>query len=193
MPVLAQFRERTMHEASWNVLHVVANHEKQVAKHLSARSVEHYLPVYSERSQWKDRRVEIERPLFKGYVFIRYNPLARLAVLTTPGVIRLLGEGQSQIVSSEELDRIREGLASGCRLRPHPFISVGSRVRVRDGIFGGVTGVVTELRQQCKIVIGLASIQQCFSLELGFDEVEVMSEAPLPAARFLRPLRFAQS
>jgi transcription antitermination factor NusG len=180
-----------MHEASWNVLHVVANHEKQVAKHLSARSVEHYLPVYSERSQWKDRRVEIERPLFRGYVFIRYNPLAKLTVITTPGVIRLLGEGKSQTVSSEELDRIREGLVNGCRLRPHPFVSVGSRVRVLAGIFAGVTGIVTELRQQCKVVIGLAPIQQCFSLELSIDEVEVLSEGTQQSASFLRPLRFA--
>lgn len=180
-----------MHEASWNVLHVVANHEKQVVKHLAARSIEHYLPVYTERSQWKDRRVDIERPLFTGYVFIRYNPLAKLTVVTTPGVIRLLGEGKSQAIGSEELDRIREGLVRGCRLRPHPFISVGSKVRVREGVFAGVTGFVTELRQQCKIVIGLAPIQQCFSLELSIDEVEVLSEETQKAPAFLRPLRFA--
>jgi transcriptional antiterminator NusG len=189
---MAQLRGIKMNEVSWNVLHVVANHEKRVSKHLLARSVEHYLPVYSERSQWKDRHVQIERPLFRGYVFIRYNPLARLAVVSTPGVIRLLGDENTQTVSSEELDRIREGLATGCQLRPHPLISVGTRVRVRDGVFQGVTGIVTELRQQCKIIIGMAAIQQCFSLEVGIDEVEILS-APMPQAiPFLRPLRFAQ-
>jgi hypothetical protein len=45
---------------------------------------------------------------------------------------------------------------------------------VRDGIFQGVEGLVTELRHQCKVVIALAATRQYFSLELNLDEVEVL-------------------
>jgi transcriptional antiterminator NusG len=165
-----------MHRDYWHVSHVMANHEKRVAQHLAVRSIEHFLPLYTERSRWTDRTVQIERPLFVGYVFVRFSTRARLSVLSTPGVIRLLGEHNSQKVSPVELARIRESLAGGQLLRPHPCVSIGTEVRIRTGIFEGVTGVVTEFRKQCNVIISLAALQQCFSLELGIDDLEVVKE-----------------
>ncbi len=81
-----------MQSSPWNVLHVITNHEKRVAKHLGVRSVEHYLPLYSERVKWTDRTVVTERPLFSGYVFVRYSAETRLSVISTPGVLRILGK-----------------------------------------------------------------------------------------------------
>ena len=85
-----------MFESPWHVLHVAANHEKRVAQHLTVRSLEHYLPLYTVRSKWTDRVVNLERPLFAGYVFVRYSPQARLAVVSTPGVLRLLLSGRAK-------------------------------------------------------------------------------------------------
>jgi len=173
-------------EAPWQVLHVRSNFEKCVARHLLVRSVEHYVPLYSERVKWTDRIVLTERPLFTGYVFVRFGPKSRVAVTTTPGVVRCLGDDERSMVSNAELDRIRKGLSSGLLLRPHPNLIVGERVRVRNGIFEGVEGLVTEFRQQCKVVISMAAVQQCFSLELDFADVEVLKK---PAARASSPSR----
>jgi len=163
-----------MFENLWHVLHVVANHEKRVVQHLQARAVENYLPLYTERSQWTDRTVQLDRPLFAGYVFIRHSPQQRLSIISIPGVLHLLGGSGCHTVSDEELDRIRLGLKNGYVLRPHPIVAVGTHVRVRGGIFNGVSGVVTELRSECKLVIALAAVQQCFSLEIGIDQLEVL-------------------
>lgn len=165
-----------MQEGPWRVLHVVANHEKKVAQHLSVRSVEHYLPLYTERSRWSDRSVVLERPLFLGYVFVRFSPQSRLPVISTPGVIRLLGDCEHDTVSAEEINRIREGLASGCLLRPHSNVSIGTRVKVRGGIFEGVEGVVTELRHRCKVIITLAAVKQSFSLELDREDIDFLQK-----------------
>jgi transcription antitermination factor NusG len=163
-----------MQERPWQVLHVIANHEKKVAQHLSVRSLEHYLPLYTERSKWTDRSVTLERPLFMGYVFVRFSPHARLSVVSTPGVIRLLGDHECDLVSAEEIDRIRDGLASGCLLRPHPHVSVGTPVRVRWGAFEGVEGIVTEFRRQCRVIIALSAVKQCFSLEVELKDIDVL-------------------
>lgn len=166
-----------MHQGPWNALHVVANHEKQVARHLTIRSVEHYLPLYTERSRWTDRTVALERPLFLGYVFVQLTPQNRLPLISTPGVIRLLGNSETGVVTSDEISRIREGLASGCILRPHPNIHVGTPVRVRDGVFAGIDGIVTELRQRCKVIISLAALKQSFSLEADLANIEIPGNA----------------
>ena len=163
-----------MFDSPWRVLHVVANHEKRVARHLTARSLEHYLPLYAVRSKWTDRVVDLERPLFAGYVFVRFPREERISVVSAPGVLRLLGGGVGETVSAAEIERIREGLASGYILRPHPTVSVGELVRVHRGVFAGVEGVVTELRHQCKVIIALAATRQCFSLEMDLDDIEVL-------------------
>ncbi len=163
-----------MHERPWHVLHVMANHEKRVAQHLFVRSLEHYLPLYTERSKWTDRSVILERPLFTGYVFVRFSPEGKLSVVSTPGVIRVLGDYETDTVSDEEIERIRNGLASGCLLRPHPHVSVGTPVRVRGGVFEGVEGIVTEFRRQCRVIIALAAVRQYFSLEVELEDIDVL-------------------
>jgi transcription antitermination factor NusG len=163
-----------MHGSRWQVLHVVTNHEKRVAQYLAARSLEHFLPLYSERSRWTDRVVNLERPLFAGYVFVRFAPQARISVISIPGVLRALGETERDTVSDIEIARIREGLASGCLLRPHPGVALGSPVRVLRGVFEGAEGVVTDLRQQCTVVMALSATSRCFSLEVGLENIEVL-------------------
>ena len=166
-----------MQESPWHVLHVIANHEKRVAQHLTIRSVEHYLPLYRTRSHWTDRTVQLERPLFAGYIFVRFAPRDRITVISTPSVLHLL-DSPGHIVRCEELERIRQAIAAGYKLLPHPWLKVGTKVRVRGGAFDGVNGVVAELRRQCKVVIELAAIRQCFSLEVGIDDVESVETAP---------------
>lgn len=163
-----------MDEGRWQVLHVITNHEKRVAQHLSARLLEHYLPVYTQRSRWTDRVVNLERPLFAGYVFVRFPPPARLSVVTIPGAIRLLGDTERDTVSEIEIARLREGLAGGCIMRPHVGLTMGSRVRVLKGVFEGAEGIVTDLRQQCKVVMSLSATRQCFSLEVDLADIEVL-------------------
>lgn len=163
-----------MAQGPWHVLHVVANHEKKVAQHLTVRSLEHYLPLYSERSRWSDRSVMLERPLFVGYVFVRCSPQTRLSAISTPGVIRLLDDPITGVVSSEEINLIREGLASGCLLRPYLDLPAGTSVRVRTGVFAGAEGVVSAIRQRCKVVMTLSAVSQSFSLEVDRDDVEVL-------------------
>jgi transcription antitermination factor NusG len=166
-----------MEESPWYVLHVIANHEKKVAQHLAVRSLEHYLPLFTQRSRWTDRYVTLERPLFAGYIFARFPSEARFSALTAPGVLRMLGESRRDTVSATEIDRIREGLQRNYRLLPHPYVTVGTPVRVRSGVFEGVEGIVSELRQQCRVVIALAAVQQCFSLEADPADLEVLRVA----------------
>jgi transcription antitermination factor NusG len=160
----------------WHVLHVLSNHEKKVAQHLHVRDVEYYLPLYKEKVRWTDRTVMAERPLFSGYVFTRFDHTARIPVISAPGVLRLLGEQSWDLVKDEELEKIRAGLAKGLPLRPHPSIMLGAKVRIRNGVFEGVEGVVSDLRQQCKVIITLAAVRQCFSLEADLDELQVLSK-----------------
>lgn len=171
-------------DLSWQVLFVRSNFEKQVARHLEVRSVEHYLPLYRERVRWTDRTVTTERALFPGYVFARFPRHLHVAVVAAPGVVRSLGEEEWNRVTDEEIEKIRAGLGGGMPLRPHCELPVGARVRIRNGNFAGTEGVVAELRQRSKVVIALGRTQLRFSLDLEREEIEVLEphqRAPIAA------------
>src|SRR5229473_725890 len=74
----------------WYALYTCANHEKRVAKQLEERAVEHFLPLYGSVRRWKDRKVQLDLPLFPGYVFVHLALRDRLRVLQTPGGARLI-------------------------------------------------------------------------------------------------------
>jgi transcription antitermination factor NusG len=174
--ILTVMNDSAIDERPWNVLHVVANHEKRVAKHLAVREIEYYLPLYSEESQWSDRTVTVQRPLFAGYVFARFVPEARLQVVSTPSVLQLLCDSKHESVSAVEVAHIRAGLMGSCQLRPHIGVAVGSRVRVRSGIFEGSEGIVEKFSHECKVVMTLQATGQSFSLEINGSDVEVLNK-----------------
>lgn len=47
---------------------------------------------------------------------------------------------------------------------------------MRDGVFAGAEGIVTEFRRQCRVIIALSATRQCFSPEVGIDELEVLKK-----------------
>jgi transcription antitermination factor NusG len=58
---------------------------------------------------------------------------------------------------------------------------VGTPVRVRNGVFEGAEGLVTELRGKCKVVITLAAIGKSFSLAVDTKDLETLRVSPTRA------------
>jgi transcription antitermination factor NusG len=157
----------------WYVAYTYPRHEKAVADQLAQRSVETFLPTYTQTSHRTDRRVKLELPLFPGYVFARICVNERLAVISVPSVIRLLSfKGAPVPVSDAELDAVRSCVGKGGNLVPHRFIAVGERVRVREGVFEGLEGIVVRNNNSSKLVVTIALIHQSVAIEIGADLLE---------------------
>ncbi len=78
----------------WYALHVKPRFEKFVSVQLEQKGYETLLPVYISRRKWSDRTKSLALPLFPGYIFSRFNVNARLPIVTTPGVMTILGVGR---------------------------------------------------------------------------------------------------
>src|SRR6266852_1962910 len=140
-------------EQRWYAAYTCANHEKRVASEIQARDVEHFLPTYSSVRRWKDRRVTLQLPLFPGYVFVHMALRERLRVQQIPGVARLVGFGQQPAaLPEEEIEALRTSWASGVRAEPHPYLTVGRRVRVTNGPMAGLQGVLRRRKNNARLV-----------------------------------------
>ncbi len=79
--------------SSWYAAYTCANHEKHVARQLEEKNIKCFLPLYRSVRRWKDRRKELELPLFPGYVFVQAAPEEHLRVLQTSSVVRFVSFG----------------------------------------------------------------------------------------------------
>jgi transcription antitermination factor NusG len=162
-----------LEEPHWYVAHTSANHERRVTQQLQQRSVENFLPLYDSVRRWKDRRMKLQLPLFPGYVFVRLPLRERLKVLQVPGVARLISfNGQPAALPDKEIEALRTGLAAQLRTEPHPYLTVGRRVRVKSGPLEGVEGILIRKKNACRVVVSLDLIMKSASVEVDASDLE---------------------
>jgi len=162
----------------WYAAYTCANHEKRVREQLEQRSLESFLPLYETTRRWKDRRMHLQLPLFPGYVFVHMALADRLSVLQVPSVVRLVGfNGHLSPLPDEEIEGLKKSLASGLLAEPHPFLSVGRRVRVNAGPLAGVEGIVIRRKNVLRLVISLKLIQRAAMVEVDAANLEPLGKA----------------
>jgi transcription antitermination factor NusG len=155
-------------ELLWYAAYTSANHEKRVAEQLTVRAVEHFLPLYESVRRWKDRRMQLQLPLFPGYVFVRLKLQNRLQVLQVPGVARFVGfNGMPTALPDKEIEALRTSIVSGMRAEPHPYLAVGRRVRITAGPLVGHEGILLRRRGGCtRVVLSVDLIQRSVRVDV---------------------------
>jgi transcription antitermination factor NusG len=137
---------------------------------LANKGYEHYLPCYRQRRRWSDRVAETECPLFPGYVFCRFDVFKRLPILTTPGVISVVGVGREpRAIPDAEIAAVEKVVNSGLHAGPWPYLPDGQRVRIEKGALAGVEGVVIRKKDEWRIVVSIHMLQRSVSAEVERD------------------------
>jgi transcription antitermination factor NusG len=163
-------------EPRWYAAYTCANHEKRVAEQLTQRSLENFLPQYESLRRWKDRRVMLQLPLFPGYVFVRMALRERLRVLETPSVVRLVGfNGRPTPLPEREIEALRTCARANLAAEPHAHLTVGRRVRIKQGPLAELEGVLVRRKNTFRVVIALDLIARSASVEVDAADVERVS------------------
>jgi transcription antitermination factor NusG len=159
--------------ANWYALYTCPRHEKRVAEQIRQRRVSCFLPVYRSVRRWKDRRKELELALFPGYVFVHIVPEDRLRVLQLAGAIRFVScNGHPVPLPDGEVRSLMNGLHSGVRVQPHPYLKIGRRVRVRYGPFSKAQGILVRRKDSLRVVLSLDLIMRSISVEVDESDIE---------------------
>ena len=155
-------------DSKWYALRVRSRHEDAVAKHLDARGLESFLPLYKSQRRWSDRFKEIEVPLFPGYVFCHFNVMNRLPILTIPGVVHVVGIGKIPApIDESEIAAIQVAVKSGLPTEPWPSLCVGDRVRIEHGPLGGVEGVLLGVRGRQRLLLSVTLLQRSVAVQVN--------------------------
>ena len=171
----------------WYGIRTRSNQEKIVATCLDSKGFEQYLPTHRVRRRWSDRRVEKDVPLFAGYVFCRFEARQRLPILTTPGVVSVVGFGNEPVAIPEpEIEAIQTILASGFFAEPCNYFHEGQRVCVMHGVLEGLQGILIRKKNEWRVVVSVTTLQRSIAVEIDRDCLDPLphdsATKPSPAA-----------
>jgi transcriptional antiterminator RfaH len=149
----------------WFALYTKARQEKSLARELLKYGVPFYLPLVRQTRVARGRKRISLVPLFGGYLFLYGSEEERVRGLTTNRVSRVLAvEDPDQLVF--DLRQLHQLIAANAPLTVESRLSPGQRVRVRQGAFGGLEGLVLKRRGQTRLLVSINFLQQGASVEI---------------------------
>jgi transcription antitermination factor NusG len=139
--------------------------------------VECFLPSYKSFRKWSDRTKEVQQALFPGYLFCRFDFGNRQAVVTTAGVVQIVGNGRVAIpVPDVEIEALQVAIASGIPSQPWPYLKAGERVRVNYGPLSGLEGILVNFKGNHRVVLSVTLLQRSLSMEVDLSWVSAVAE-----------------
>jgi transcription antitermination factor NusG len=129
----------------WFAVWTRSRHERAVFDQLTERGIEAFLPTVLRWSRWKDRRKQIDWPLFPGYCFARIESSGRLAVLKCAN--------------------------SALPYDPCPMLKAGTKVEVVHGPLKGVVGKLQRKGPHMRLVLSVDLIGRGVSVQVDAADV----------------------
>jgi transcription antitermination factor NusG len=158
--------------STWYALRVKPRHEKRVAEHLLGRGYETLLPLTRSTRVWGRRLSTASVPVFDGYVFCQFDVHRRLPVLTTPGVLYVLGTSDGPVpIQQSELRSLHILVQSFLPLTGWQSTAPGTDVSIIAGPLMGARGVVLATANDRKLIVSISLLQRSVAVALDSDWV----------------------
>jgi len=156
----------------WYALYVRSRHEKAVESGLRGKGYAAFSPFYRTKRKRVDRIAAVDVPLFPGYVFCHFDSNKRLPILTTPGIVGVVGpRNRPEPVDDHEIASIRTLALSGRPVQPWPFLRSGQRIRLEAGPLMGAEGIFLRVKNEYHLVVSITLLQRAVSVVVEKDVV----------------------
>ena len=161
-------------ERNWYALYTRSRHEKHIKKELDKRFIESFLPLRKIKKRWSDRRITLEEPLFKSYLFVKTNYSHKTDILKVKGAVKLVSTGRKPIpVPEDTILSLKNITQQEIDIDPFPYLDQGDRVYVNSGPFKGTEGyIIRKDDKRCRLIISITAIRSSISVEVDSYLVE---------------------
>lgn len=156
----------------WWAFYLRSRREKQFMRGLQGMSIPFYGPMVRKLTRSPSGRGrESFAPLFSSYVFVYGDVEARTRALTTECVSRWLPVENGRELT-KDLRQIRRLIAADVPISLESQLEAGDLVRVKNGPFRGLEGVVVSRQGKTRLFVAVRFLQQGASMALEDFDVE---------------------
>jgi transcription antitermination factor NusG len=159
-------------DPAWFALWTRSRVERQVENQLHGRGIQGFAAMASVERQWSDRTKRIRTPLFPGYVFAHLPGTELVRALEVPGVAGVVRmAGRPTPIPDDEIEAVRRLVhgvdETGVLPEAVDPLERGTMVRVIDGPFAGLEGVVLRGSEgDARVVVKIPAIQQARAIRI---------------------------
>jgi len=159
---------------NWYVFYTFHKSEKAIKQELEKVNFEVCLPLQKVTRQWKDRKKEIEIPLFPNYIFVKTLKAQVYHILNYPKIVKYVAfDGRPATLREEEIDFIRSAGKCGNIYLSH--LKKGDKIRLTSGILRGYEGVLVECDGKKRFGLLLKEINQMIFVDLNDTKFEKLT------------------
>jgi transcriptional antiterminator RfaH len=174
------------YSSNFHVLRCMTGSET-VVSNLVQRDIglETLAPLGTVKNMHHGRPQMVQRPIFPGYVFARYqDPSQRSDVIRhIPYVIEWLRFGNFEAtVTADEISRVQLMLSIGAECSGRPHLTPGQRVRVIAGSFTDLEGEFVREKGQGFLVVNLEMFNRSVVTKIEWANVEPIRGKKISAA-----------
>jgi transcriptional antiterminator RfaH len=157
----------------WYVAHTRPRAEKKVAQFGEEKGFETRLPLYRSAKKYRGKNLVFLKPLFPGYVFLRFERRQRATVQQNRHVANLL-DVPDQAEFESQLADIFFALDAGVEIYVAPEIKPGLRVRIKSGPLRGMDAWVESRDKMSDVHLRLDFIGQAAVVKMQADQLELV-------------------
>ncbi len=160
----------------WLAFYTRPRHEFTARTDILHHGIEVYLPVITVLKKWSDRKKRVTEPLFKSYIFAYCNEAERLQVLQSKSVVTtVFHNGKPARVPDWQIEGVRKMLEGDEEVTIVEGIKKGVRVKIKDGPFAGIEGVIYETGNNEKYVaVAIDILNRSVIAKLPVRDIEVL-------------------
>lgn len=164
-------------EKKWFALYTKPRHEFKAEEQLNKLSVENYLPKILVKRKWKDRKKNVELPLFPGYIFIHSTEIERRYSLALDSIVKTICfNGKPAEIPDYEIENIKIMLNSKAEVYIKNDFRKGNSVKIIEGPFSGVMGTVVNENSEDWLYVTIEILHRSVSVKLTKDSVYKLIE-----------------
>jgi len=156
----------------WFALYTKPRAEFKAADQLKTINVDFYLPVITRIKQWSDRKKRVTEPVMYGYVFIFATEKERLLALEQQAIVRcIFDQGRPAVIPSWQIENLQKMLNQASDVFLHEGIIPGVKVKIKDGPFEDVVGVVQESDNGSTIAVSIDLLNRSVITHIPADSL----------------------
>ena len=159
-------------EKHWFALYTKPRQEFKASIQLTKMTIENYLPTLTKVKKWSDRKKKVTEPIFRGYIFIKADEKERLLSLSQNAIVRCITfEGKPSIVPEWQIESLKSLLTTSPEVFVSNKIELGAKVKIIDGPFSGVLGIVKGVQEEKWLAVSVDLINCSVMVRLSKESI----------------------
>lgn len=155
-------------EARWFAVYTHYKREKIVAKRLTNKGIEHFLPLQTLTRRYTRKVKRVELPLINCYIFVKITKPEYVSVLQTEDVLKFISFRRNLIsIPEQEINVLRLVVGQNIEVEvERGSISIGDEVEIIGGQLTGLRGTLLEQRSDKNFVVELEKLGYSLLMQL---------------------------